>query len=112
MPAARKAGHITHLMSHRCLAQSPTPTLHIWRTRLLNPNPLPSVPAGLRGKLGRLQSGFVSINAATPESGAQEARRHLDKLLAGEALNAALRFSWVVRVGGWLSPLAVGVQPQ
>ncbi|KIZ04836.1 flagellar ATPase, ras GTPase-like protein [Monoraphidium neglectum] len=39
--------------------------------------------SGLRGKLGRLQSGFVSINAATPESGAQEARRHLDKLLAG-----------------------------
>lgn len=41
--------------------------------------------AGLRGKLGRLQSGLVSISAAAPEAGAQEARRHLDKLLAGEA---------------------------
>ncbi|KAI8472973.1 MAG: rab-like intraflagellar transport protein 22 [Monoraphidium minutum] len=38
---------------------------------------------GLRGKLGQLQSGFVSLSAAAPEAGAQEARRHLDKLLAG-----------------------------
>ncbi|GBF93222.1 hypothetical protein Rsub_05954 [Raphidocelis subcapitata] len=38
---------------------------------------------GLKGKLGRLQSALVSVSANAPEAGAQEARRHIEKLLAG-----------------------------
>jgi len=60
---------------------------------------------GLKGKLGRLQAGFVSISKVAPEAGAQEARRHLDKLLAGEGLWWAGLDGWV---GGWIAEWVCG----
>jgi hypothetical protein len=80
--AGRRAG------AAACVA----PPLHLTRAqlsgwRMLQISCLSCTPnhasPGLKGKLGRLQSGYVSLSPAAPEAGAQEARQHLGKLLSG-----------------------------
>jgi hypothetical protein len=53
-------------------------------THRLTTNQPPPRRAGLKGKLGRLPSGLISIAPTAPEAGTQEARQQLERLLAGE----------------------------